>query len=84
MQISYQDYGVAGTTQWERTYRHPGEGWIEMAEARPCDSALAQEDGTWLVPPEPDMPLNVADEIVAALPTAYPWIFARLGFGDVV
>lgn len=84
MALVYTDYGMIGSSGWERTYVHPGDGWIEMAEARPCDSAIAQEDGTWLVPPEPDMPLNVADEIVAALPTAYPWVFDRMGFGDVV
>lgn len=84
MSLRFKDYGKVGFAEYQRTYRHPGEGWVAMSEQQPDATAEAQADGTWLVLPEPDLTVGEAENIVAMFPISYPYVFNVLGFGDVV
>ncbi len=80
----FMDYGRVGETVWRRSCRHPGEGWMVMAAARPVADAVAQGDGTWLEPALPDLALGEAENVVGMFPVSYARVFELLGVGDII
>lgn len=59
-------------------------GHIIMDGPPPTFDAVAQVDGTWVTPAEPDLTLGEAENLVALFPVSYGYVLKRLGFGDVV
>lgn len=59
-------------------------GCIEMQSVPPSCDAIAQADGTWFVPPNPDLTLGEVENLVGMFPLSYGYVLEKLGFGDVV
>ena len=79
-------YAIVGTgivVQSEEWMPLP-EGAIGMAGERPFDNAIAQADGTWLVPEPVDISMAEADNLKTLFPVSYPGILAHIGMGDIV
>ncbi|UZP68550.1 hypothetical protein N1030_06150 [Desulfovibrio mangrovi] len=75
---------VGKTTQIISTPWQQPAGTVEMIEPSPAPNAIAQADGTWLVPPDPDLTLGEVENLVGVFPVSYGYVLEKLGFGDVV